>query len=80
MFSDVTAEFDMPETNMTFESAMEELDQLVQKMEGQNLNLQEALAHFERGITLTRFCQDALQNAEQKVKVLSDSLDSPQDD
>ena len=70
----------MPETNMTFESVMEELDQLVQKMEGQNLNLQEALAHFERGITLTRFCQDALQNAEQKVKVLSDSLDSPQDD
>lgn len=70
----------MPETNMTFESAMEELDQLVQKMEGQNLNLQDALAHFERGITLTRFCQDALQNAEQKVKVLSDSLDSSQDD
>ena len=70
----------MPETNMTFESAMEELDQLVHKMEGQNLNLQDALAHFERGITLTRFCQDALQNAEQKVKVLSDSLDSSQDD
>ena len=70
----------MPETNMTFESAMEELDQLVQKMEGHNLNLQDALAHFERGITLTRFCQDALQNAEQKVKVLSDSLDSTQDD
>ena len=70
----------MPETNMTFERAMEELDQLVHKMEGQNLNLQDALAHFERGITLTRFCQDALQNAEQKVKVLSDSLDSPQDD
>lgn len=70
----------MPETHMTFESAMEELDQLVQKMEGQSLNLQDALAHFERGITLTRFCQDALQNAEQKVKVLSDSLDSSQDD
>lgn len=80
MLPNVTAELTMPETNMTFESAMEELDQLVQKMEGQNLNLQDALAHFERGITLTRFCQDALQNAEQKVKVLSDSLDSSQDD
>ena len=70
----------MPETDMTFESAMEELDHLVQKMEGQNLNLQDALTHFERGIALTRFCQDALQNAGQKVKVLSDSLDSTQDD
>lgn len=54
----------------SFESALTELDQLVEKMEAGGLNLEQALCDFERGIMLTRQCQDALKAAEQKVQIL----------
>jgi exodeoxyribonuclease VII small subunit len=43
---------------------------LVTKMEQGNLSLEESLQHFERGILLTRTCQQALKEAEQKVEIL----------
>lgn len=55
-----------------FEQALEELNQLVNKMESGDISLEEALKHFERGIQLTRQCQQALQEAEQKVSILSE--------
>lgn len=54
----------------TFESALEELEQLVERLESGDLPLDEALADFERGVKLTRECQQKLASAEQKVKVL----------
>ncbi|MFD1217497.1 exodeoxyribonuclease VII small subunit [Microbulbifer celer] len=54
----------------TFESALEELEQLVERLESGDLPLDEALADFERGVKLTRECQKKLANAEQKVKIL----------
>ena len=54
----------------TFESALEELEQLVDRLESGALPLDEALADFERGVKLTRECQQKLASAEQKVKVL----------
>jgi len=53
-----------------FESALKELESLVEKMEHEDIRLEDSLKHFERGIELTRHCQQALQEAEQKVKVL----------
>ena len=53
-----------------FEQALEELEALVARMEKGDLPLEEALAHFERGIELTRRCQAALKDAELKVQVL----------
>ena len=53
-----------------FERALEELEALVEKMEAGDLALEESLKHFERGVALTRACQKALAEAEQKVKVL----------
>ena len=53
-----------------FEKALTELEQLVEKMEAGNLSLETSLKLFERGITLTRACQKALTEAEQKVQVL----------
>jgi exodeoxyribonuclease VII small subunit len=53
-----------------FESALEELEALVEKMEQGDIRLEESLQHFERGIQLTRQCQQALQAAEQKVNIL----------
>lgn len=54
-----------------FETAMTELEALVQRMEGGELSLEDSLKEFERGIKLTRICQDALKVAEQRVKLLS---------
>lgn len=54
----------------TFEQALEELEQLVERLEGGDLPLEDALADFERGVKLTRECQQKLASAEQKVKVL----------
>ena len=53
-----------------FEAALKELETLVQKMEQGDIRLEESLQHFERGIQLTRQCQQALQAAEQKVQIL----------
>lgn len=53
-----------------FESSLSELQQIVDKMEHGSLSLEESLAAFEKGIGLTRQCQKALADAEQKVQLL----------
>lgn len=60
-------------TDFDFEKALVELEQLVEKMEQGELGLEESLKHFERGIALTRACQKALTEAEQKVQILLDN-------
>ena len=54
----------------TFEESLAELEQWVSQLEQGEITLEESLAAFERGITLTRTCQQALQAAEQKVQIL----------
>lgn len=61
--------------DVPFEAALEELENLVEKMETGDLSLEDSLAAFERGVKLTRHCQSALQAAELKVKVLTESGD-----
>ena len=58
-------------TEIDFEKALAELEQLVETMEKGDLTLEESLKHFERGVTLTRACQRALADAEQKVRILT---------
>ncbi len=53
-----------------FESDLQELENLVEKMEDGELSLEESLVHFERGIALTRSCQKALTEAEHKIQIL----------
>ena len=53
-----------------FEKSLEELENLVERMEKGELTLEESLQHFERGIALTRTCQAALRLAEQRVEKL----------
>jgi exodeoxyribonuclease VII small subunit len=59
-----------------FERAMDELEQLVDRLEGEDLTLEESLAVFERGIGLTRACQQALDAAEQRVRILTEPSDT----
>ncbi|MEO7773414.1 MAG: exodeoxyribonuclease VII small subunit [Steroidobacteraceae bacterium] len=53
-----------------FETALVELEALVERLERGDLPLEEALLNFERGVSLTRQCQGALQSAQQKVEIL----------
>ncbi len=53
-----------------FEKALAELEKLVEDMEQGNLSLEDSLKRFEKGIALSSECQQALQNAELKVKKL----------
>ncbi len=53
-----------------FESALKELETLVERMEEGESSLEDSLKDFERGIELTRQCQQALKTAEQKVQQL----------
>ena len=55
---------------VNFEKALSELEKLVDEMEQGNLSLEDSLKRFEKGIALTTECQQALQNAELKVKEL----------
>jgi exodeoxyribonuclease VII small subunit len=52
------------------EKSLEELEALVMRLESGDLPLEQALKEFERGVKLTRQCQTALQQAEQKVEIL----------
>ena len=53
-----------------FEKSLKKLEQLVERMEDGDLSLEDSLKNFEEGVKLTRECQQALLQAEQKVKLL----------
>ena len=60
-----------------FEAALAELETLVDKMESGDQSLEEALKSFQRGVELTRTCQQGLKEAEQQVeKLIKESEDS----
>ena len=56
--------------NFNFEVLLNELTELVKKLEQGNLSLEESLQNFEKGISLVRACQKALSEAEQRVETL----------
>ncbi|MGM0594925.1 MAG: exodeoxyribonuclease VII small subunit [Pseudomonadota bacterium] len=62
---------DKQDQTIDFEASLQELEALVEKMERGDLSLEQSLKDFERGIALTRNCQQALREAEQKVEILS---------
>ncbi|AMO69836.1 exodeoxyribonuclease VII small subunit [gamma proteobacterium BDW918] len=55
---------------VNFETALAELEKLVQSMESGDLSLEHSLKAFEDGMQLSRDCQQALADAEQKVQLL----------
>lgn len=55
---------------LSFEQSLNELQELVERLESGDLSLEQSLATFEQGISLTRECQSALQDAEQRVHTL----------
>jgi exodeoxyribonuclease VII small subunit len=59
-----------------FEDSLSELEELVGKLESGDLSLDQSLAHFKRGVELTRHCQSILDDAQQTVEVLSQDQDT----
>ena len=64
---------DQPDKTLDFETALRDLEALVEQLESAELPLEESLKAFEKGVALTRHCQSALQAAELKVKQLTDN-------
>lgn len=58
----------------TFESALTELEKIVASMEAGQMPLEQSLTAYKRGAELLKFCQAALQDAQQQVKVLEDNV------
>jgi exodeoxyribonuclease VII small subunit len=75
-----------------FETALKELEQIVEQLEDSDVSLDDALKLFEKGIKLSQFCSARLDEAEQKVELLLkdaggtlrpvdfDSMDGPDGD
>jgi exodeoxyribonuclease VII small subunit len=59
----------------TFKEAIEELEKITDSLEGGELELEQSLALFERGVVLIKYCQDKLDSAQSKVELLVDSLE-----
>lgn len=61
----------MSTTKPSFEDNLTALEKIVDQLESGKLSLDEAMKVFEKGISLTRDCQQALSTAEQKVAMLT---------
>ena len=61
-------------SNQTFESALAELEKIVSGMEAGQMPLEKSLAAYKRGAELLKFCQAALQDAQQQVKILEGNV------
>lgn len=64
-----------PTPPQDFERALDELEALVQRLEGGDLSLEESLGAYERGVALYRQCQGALEQAELRIRLLADPAD-----
>ncbi len=54
----------------TFEKAMKQLEQIVQELETGDLPLEKAIAKFEEGVKLSKFCSEKLDETEKRITVL----------
>jgi len=54
--------------NLTYEAALEQLEQIIASLESGDLPLEEALARYEEGATLAAFCEQKLNEAELRVR------------
>ena len=57
-------------TGIKFESALEDLEQVVEQLESGELSLEDSLAAFEKGVGLVKFCNQKLNEVEKKIELL----------
>lgn len=73
------SEMVLPE-ELSFGAALAELEQIVRALEGGQLELEDGLARYERGVALLRACQEKLAGAQQRVTSLIGELETETDD
>ncbi|MGY3749716.1 exodeoxyribonuclease VII small subunit [Vagococcus acidifermentans] len=62
------------ENRKTFEEAMTELEGIVKELEGGDIPLEQALAHFQKGVELSKLCQETLTSAEEMLtKIMTEN-------
>lgn len=61
---------DKPLDKLSFEEAVSELEKIARDLEDGNLDLDNSIASFERGVQLKKFCADKLEEAERKIEIL----------
>lgn len=62
----------MKKTTKDFESAIAELEQIVKTLEEGELPLEKSLELFERGVKLSKFCHNTLEEAERRIEILDE--------
>ena len=65
-------------SEMTFETALQQLEEITAKLESGNLSLDESMKCYEMGVKLSDYCAKALNNAELKIKQL-DEIENGED-
>ncbi len=63
------------EKNIKFEDALNALEDIIKNLENGNMPLDKSLESFEEAVNLIRLCNEKLENAEQKVKILIEGND-----
>ena len=61
--------------DINFEDALSQLEEIVRKIESGAVSLDESLSLFESGVSLIKLCNEKLESAEQKVKLLTETAD-----
>ena len=68
---------DPPQPPASYEAALEELEQLVGRIESGQLPLEQLLSGYQRGAQLLQFCRDRLEAVEDQIKVLDQGMLKP---
>jgi exodeoxyribonuclease VII small subunit len=58
------------EKELTFEEAMQKLEEIVEKLEEGNVPLEQAISFFQEGMKLSKFCHDKLQHVEKQMEYI----------
>jgi exodeoxyribonuclease VII small subunit len=64
-----------PGTELTFESAMDRLETIVEQMESGKLSLEDLIVRYEEGMNLVKICQERLKSAEEKIEIIARNSD-----
>ncbi|MBO5036433.1 MAG: exodeoxyribonuclease VII small subunit [Clostridia bacterium] len=57
---------------MTFEQAIERMEQIISRLSGGNLGIDESVALYEEGVKLAAFCDEKIKEAQRKITLLQE--------
>ncbi len=65
----------MAHSKLTFEKALQKLEEIVEKLETNDLDLEKALNQFEEGMKLSQYCSQKLEETEKKISLIMEKAD-----